>query len=234
MRSTRNINGSWWRRSECDQHRVPRHVGPTGSRWGTGCSLSSPSSREWEGWGEIALGAAGPGGSLMNPPNPLIRFLAQEMGLFSPFRLRHGGRKLGGDPGACRGEGGACVGGGGSEMLRPRVWGHQQLVTALCDSQDGKRCPVCPAQGGESHIQVPLPRQVQAPQGTAVPGMEPGGAHREPSPAQLRQAPCSAGRGRGNQSPLLGWVFCSMKPVCKSVPLKKHPSTQTLAPSRRP
>lgn len=95
------------------------------------------------------------------PPNPLIPFLAREMGLFSPFRLPWVGRKMWEN----RGDGGSLAWGGGlGEPAKPQGGGGQQLlVTARCGSQDGERCPVCPAQGGEGHGQVPLPRQVQTP-----------------------------------------------------------------------
>lgn len=103
------------------------------------------------------------------PPNPLIRFLAGEMGLFSPLRLCWG-KEIVGNRDFAEEMGGTRLGGDGEEMLKRRDWGQQLPVTALPGSQDGERCPVCPAQGGEGHVQVPLPRQVQASQGTAVPG----------------------------------------------------------------
>lgn len=99
------------------------------------------------------------------PPNPLIRFLAREMGLLSPSRLRRG-EEIVGNREFSEKMGGSDVGG----KRKPRDGGHGLLVNAPCAPQDGERCPVCPAQGGESHGQVPLPRQVQAPQGTAALG----------------------------------------------------------------
>lgn len=97
------------------------------------------------------------------PPNPLILFLAREMGLFSPSRLCWG-EEIVGKRDFSEKMGGAEVGG----KRKSRDGGQGLLVSAPCASQDGERCSVCPAQGGESHGQVPLPRQVQAAQGTAV------------------------------------------------------------------
>jgi len=109
-------------------------------------------------------------------------------------------------------------------MPRRRGGGHQLLVTAPCGSQDGERRPVRPAQGGEGHVQVPLPRQVQAPQGTAVPGTV--GARREPSPIPAlkrgsageatggQTSPMLCGEGKRHRTPLAGWVF---KPQSLSV-----------------
>lgn len=56
---------------------------------GRGCSRCRPTSRAWE------MGGARAGDSrtlrgFNEPPNPLILFLAREMGLFSPSRLRRG------------------------------------------------------------------------------------------------------------------------------------------------
>lgn len=141
-------------------------------------------------------GAAGAGDSrtvrgLNEPPNPLILFLAREMGLFSPSRLLWG-EEIVGKRGFSEKMGVLRLGG----KRKPRDGGHGLSVSAPCASQDGERCPVCPAQGGESHGQVPLPRQVQTPQGTAALGT---GPQREPS------SRWSSGVSRRDKDPL-GWL----------------------------
>lgn len=153
---------------------------------GRGCSLCHPTSRA----GEIGGASAGDSRTVRGfnePPNPLILFLAREMGLFSPSRLRRGEEIVG--KGKFSEKMGAAEVGGKRE---PRDGGHGLLVSAPCASQDGERCPVCPAQGGESHGQVPLPRQVQAPQGMAALGK--GDTGGEPS---------SRWEGKGHEPPWL-------------------------------
>lgn len=119
--------------------------------------------------------------------------------------------------------GGTLVVGSGEETLKPRGRGQQLPVTAWCGSQDGERCPVCPAQGGEGHGPVPLPRKVQAPQGTAVLGTGRGAHTGDPVDGAMGgpTPPCSAGRGSGTRPPRQR----AAKPRCKSVPLKasSHP-----------
>lgn len=82
----RNISGSWWRRSECDQHWVLGWVGRPRSRRVMGRSLRSPHA--WESWGGDSTGGSRAMREFNEPPNPLILFLACEMGLFPPFRRK--------------------------------------------------------------------------------------------------------------------------------------------------
>lgn len=152
---------------------------------GRGGSRLDPTSRAWEMRGASA-GDSRTVRGFNEPPNPLIRFLAREMGLFSPSRLRWG-EEIVKNRDFAEKMGDAEVGGKG----KPWDGGHGLLVRAPCASQDGERCPVCPAQGGESHGQVPLPRQVQAPQGTAALGK--GGTEG----AKLRMELWSEGKGQG-------------------------------------
>lgn len=86
MRAASGTGTGWSPRRPCGKGMLP---------------LLSP-SRAWE------LGGASAGDSrtvreFNEPPNPLIRFLAREMGLFSPSRLSWGGGNCG-KPGFFRGK----------------------------------------------------------------------------------------------------------------------------------
>lgn len=164
------------------------------------------------------------------PPNPLIRFLAREMGLFSSLRLCWG-KEIVGNRDFAEEMGATQPGGAGEEMLKCRDREQQLPVTALPGLQDGERCPVCPAQGGEGHGQVPLPRQVQAPQGTAVPGTGRGGGGTQGAKPQRslhgvlvdgatggQTTPLLCREGKGRQTPLAGWVSELQSPSANQFP----------------